>query len=106
MVGLIGSGIIKDFGPMKKAEERAMNEGKVLRDGAVPLIGKELTEMKPYEGIKPRIFLNSLLLFMRFVSVRLLYMFLDSAVEAGYGPLLLLQCRHMHPRSFPDYQVK
>ena len=47
MVGLIGSGIIKDFGPMKKAEERAMNEGKVLRDGAVPLIGKELTEMKP-----------------------------------------------------------
>src|SRR5690606_7918434 len=44
-VGLIASGIIKDFGPMKKAEERAMNEGKVLRDGANPLIGKELTEM-------------------------------------------------------------
>ena len=43
MVGLIGSGIIKDFGPMKKAEERAMNEGKVLRDGAVPLICNELT---------------------------------------------------------------
>lgn len=34
-VGLIGSGIIKDFGPMKKAEDRAMNEDKVLRDGAV-----------------------------------------------------------------------
>ena len=47
-VGLIGSGIIKDFGPMKKAEDRAMNEGKVLRDGAVPLIGKELTDMEAF----------------------------------------------------------
>ena len=61
MVGLIGSGILKDFGPMAKAEKRAMEEGKVLRDGAVPLIGKELTEMKAYEGIRPRVFLNFLL---------------------------------------------
>nr|WP_312578960.1 Na+/H+ antiporter NhaC family protein [Sedimentibacter sp.] len=60
-VGLISGGIIKDFGPMKKAEDRAINEGKVLRDGAEPLIGKELTEMEPYPGIKPRIFLNFLL---------------------------------------------
>ncbi len=60
-VGLIGSGIIKDFGPMKKAEDRAMNEGKVLRDGAVPLIGKELTDMEAYPGLKQRIFLNFLL---------------------------------------------
>lgn len=60
-VGLIASGIVKDFGPMKKAEKRAMEEGKVLRDGATPLIGKELTEMKAYEGIKPRVFLNFIL---------------------------------------------
>lgn len=59
-VGLISGGIIKDFGPMKKAEDRAINEGKVLRDGAEPLIGKELTEMEPYPGIKPRVFLNFL----------------------------------------------
>lgn len=49
LVGLVASGIVKDFGPMKKAEKRAMEEGKVLRDGATPLIGKELIEMKPYE---------------------------------------------------------
>lgn len=61
MVGLIASGILKDFGPMKKAEERAMTTGKVLRDGANPLIGKELMEIQPYEGLKPRIFLNFLL---------------------------------------------
>ena len=61
MVGLIASGIIKDFGPMKKAEKRAMEEGKVVRDGGVPMVGKELTDMKAYEGLKPRIFLNFLL---------------------------------------------
>ena len=65
---------------MKKAEERAMNEGKVLRDGAVPLIGKELTEMKPYEGIKPRIFLNFLLPVLMIVSIALgTYITLGSA---------------------------
>ena len=30
MVALIGSGIIKDYGPMAKAEKRAMEEGKLL----------------------------------------------------------------------------
>lgn len=60
-VGLIGSGIVKDFGPMKKAEQRAMQTGKVLADGAQPLIGKELTGMEVYPGFKPRVFLNFLL---------------------------------------------
>lgn len=60
-VGLISGGIIKDFGPMKKAEERAIKEGKVLRDGAEPLIGKELTEMEAYPGIQQRVFLNFIL---------------------------------------------
>ena len=30
LVGLIGSGIVKDYGPMKRAEQRAMETGKVL----------------------------------------------------------------------------
>ncbi len=71
LVGLIASGIVKDFGPMKKAEQRAMNEGKVLRDGAVPLIGKELTEMKAYEGIKPRVFLNFILPVLMIITIAL-----------------------------------
>ncbi|MFV0516682.1 MAG: Na+/H+ antiporter NhaC family protein [Aminipila sp.] len=61
LVGLIASGIIKDFGPMKKAEKRAMEEGKVIADGATPLIGKELTEMEAYPGIQTRVFLNFIL---------------------------------------------
>ena len=58
LVGLIGSGIVKDYGPMKRAEQRAMETGKVLADGAQPLVGKELTGMEPYPGFKPRVFLN------------------------------------------------
>jgi Na+/H+ antiporter NhaC len=34
----------RDFGPMLKAERRAL-EGKLLRDGAVPMMDRELTEM-------------------------------------------------------------
>ncbi len=80
MVGLVGSGIIKDFGPMAKAEKRALEEGKVLRDGAVPLIGKELTEMKAHEGIRPRIFLNFLLPVLMIITIALgTYITLGSA---------------------------
>lgn len=48
LVGGFASGIIPEFGPMKKAEDRAMNEGKVLADGAQPLMSKELTEIEPF----------------------------------------------------------
>ena len=70
-VGLIGSGIVKDFGPMKKAEKRAMEEGKVLADGATPLTGKELTDMEPYPGFKPRVFLNFVLPVLMIISAAL-----------------------------------
>lgn len=58
MVGLIATGIIPDFGPMKKAERRAQEEGKVLGDGAQPLMGVELTNIQPYPGIKTSLFWN------------------------------------------------
>lgn len=68
-VFLIGSGIVKDFGPMKAAEARAVNEGKVQRDGAEPIIGKELTEMAQHEKIRTRIFLNFILPVMMIVAI-------------------------------------
>lgn len=58
LVGLFALGVIPEFGPMKKAEKRALEEGKVLRDGAEPLIGEELTDTPPYPGIKTSVFLN------------------------------------------------
>lgn len=71
LVGLIASGIVKDYGPMKKAEKRAMEEGKVLRDGATPLIGKELLEMKPAEGIKPNVLLNFIVPVLMIITIAL-----------------------------------
>ncbi|PJA97480.1 MAG: sodium:solute symporter [Ignavibacteriales bacterium CG_4_9_14_3_um_filter_34_10] len=44
----------KDFGPMKKAEERARKTGKVIRDGAVPLISAEVVSMEKKEGVKAK----------------------------------------------------
>ncbi|MFC1724526.1 Na+/H+ antiporter NhaC family protein [candidate division KSB1 bacterium] len=49
---LIVTGI--DFGPMKKAEERVIKEGKVLRDGAVPLMSDEVSQIDEKENIPKR----------------------------------------------------
>lgn len=40
----------KDVGEMKRAETRARDEGKLLRDGAVPMIAGEITMMTAKEG--------------------------------------------------------
>lgn len=69
LVGLFSFGIIPEFGPMKKAEERALKEGKVLRDGAEPLVGEELTDTPMYEGHKPNIFLNFILPVLIVISI-------------------------------------
>lgn len=42
----------RDYGPMLAAEKRAAT-GKVLRDGAKPMMDKELTEMEAPEGSNP-----------------------------------------------------
>jgi Na+/H+ antiporter NhaC len=41
-----------DFGPMRKAELRAQMEGKVLRDGAIPLISADVVSINKKENIK------------------------------------------------------
>lgn len=60
MVGLIAARIIPDFGPMREAERRAEQEGKVLRDGAVPLMSDELTDIDTYPGVRTSLFWNFL----------------------------------------------
>ncbi|MFQ5752708.1 MAG: Na+/H+ antiporter NhaC family protein [bacterium] len=61
LVGLLAFEILPEFGPMRKAEERSLKTGKVLRDGAIPMMGKELTELKVSESTRPNIFFNFLL---------------------------------------------
>ncbi|MDA9091024.1 hypothetical protein OAE19_06925 [Porticoccaceae bacterium] len=58
MVGLIASGMLPDFGPMKTAERRAMEEGKVVRDGGEPLMADELTGIEPSLAIRTSLFWN------------------------------------------------
>lgn len=67
-VGMICIGLIPDYGPMKKAEKRAINEGKVIKDGAVPLLSKELTDMDINSG-NPKVFLNFVFPILLFLSI-------------------------------------
>ena len=46
---------------MKTAERRAEEEGKVLRDGAMPLMAEELTGIEPHPGVKTSLFWNFIL---------------------------------------------
>jgi tetracycline resistance efflux pump len=64
----------KDFGPMKKAEKRAREEGKVLRDGAVPLISSDVVAMEKKENVKEKA----------------INMIIPIAVMVGMMPLMLL----------------
>lgn len=75
MVLLLSLGIIKDYGSMKKAEKRAMEEGKVFADGAVPLSS---TENLKTAQIKERVFLNFV-----FPSIALLGISVGSFIIIG-----------------------
>jgi Na+/H+ antiporter NhaC len=44
----------KDIGPMKKAEKRAREEGKVIRDGATPMISTEVISMEKAPDVKAK----------------------------------------------------
>ncbi|KDR93767.1 transporter, NhaC family [Peptoclostridium litorale DSM 5388] len=44
--------MLKEFGPMYKAEKRARETGKLLPDGAKPMVSDETTELEPKAGIK------------------------------------------------------
>lgn len=80
MVGLIALGIIPEFGPMKKAEKRAMEEGKVIGDNARPLLSTELEDIKPKEGVKSNLFINFLVPALIIICITLgTYIVLGSA---------------------------
>lgn len=93
MVGLIATKVIPDFGPMKRAEERALLEGKVLRDGAEPLVGEELTDTKAYPGYKINVFLNFIVPVLIVISIAVgTFATLKSAktMEAFMGAVVFL----------------
>jgi Na+/H+ antiporter NhaC len=81
MVGLIASGILPDFGPMRVAEERAMKEGKLVRDGAQPLMGDELTSIDPFPGIKTSLVWNFLFPVLLVIGFALSSVFLTGSAR-------------------------
>lgn len=81
MVGLIASGILPDFGPMRVAEERAMKEGKLVRDGAQPLMGDELTSIDPFPSIKTSLFWNFLFPVLLVIGFALISVFLTGSAR-------------------------
>lgn len=106
-VGLIGSGIIKDFGPMAKAEKRAMEEGKVLRDGAVPLASDELTGMAAKEGFTPRIFLNFILPVILIICIALGTFFANHSANtrAAFMTVIILMSISMFIQGFKLQEI-
>jgi len=60
MLALIGVLIViftqKDFGPMRKAELRAKTTGKLMNDGATPMVADELTDIPTKHGVTPKAF--------------------------------------------------
>ena len=44
----------KDIGPMRKAEKRAIEEGKVIADNAVPMMSNEVVSLQKKEGVQPK----------------------------------------------------
>jgi Na+/H+ antiporter NhaC len=79
MVGLIAAKIIPEFGPMKAAERRAAETGKVLRDGAEPLMSEELTGIQPYDGVRTSLFWNFVLPVVIVIGVGLGSFFITSS---------------------------
>ncbi len=52
LVFVIFSG--KDFGPMKRAEDRVRTSGKLMKEGSQPVVSSEVTMMEVKEGIEPK----------------------------------------------------
>lgn len=44
----------KDFGPMARAERRSRETGKVLRDGAEPLVSADVLSLATKDGVEPQ----------------------------------------------------
>lgn len=61
LCGLLGCGVIPHYGPMKKAEKRAFEEGKPYADGATPLLSKELEQITPDPNCKANLLIDFLM---------------------------------------------
>ena len=84
MVGLVAlSG--RDFGPMRRAEERARKTGQVIREGAQPMVSEAATELEMAEGVRPAAW-RSLVPLFAFISTTLLVIAVNGGAFDPRGP--------------------
>jgi Na+/H+ antiporter NhaC len=78
----------KDIGPMKKAERRAREEGKVLRDGATPMISSDVISLETKEGVLPRGFnmIIPIAVMVGMMPVGLIFTGWEAATKLGEFP--------------------
>jgi len=58
MVAFFALKLIPEFGPMRKAERRAIEKGQVLRPGSTPMMSSDLTQLPVSKRGHPNIWLN------------------------------------------------
>ena len=78
-----------DFGPMRRAEERARNEGLVLAKDARPIAEYGSDELEPPEGIEKRA-RNALLPILTVVVVTVVGLYVTGAADKVRGDMALL----------------
>ncbi len=83
-----------DFKAMRKAEERVKKEGKLLPDGAQPMISEDLTDLATKPGVKPQAknMLLPILTMILMMPIMLIYTGWPAAIaalgqDAGFGDL-------------------
>ncbi|HUU35700.1 MAG TPA: Na+/H+ antiporter NhaC family protein, partial [Vicinamibacterales bacterium] len=55
LAGAAAFELVPALGTMREADRRAREEGKLIRDGATPLAGDEMNEIRPRPGVRTRL---------------------------------------------------
>jgi Na+/H+ antiporter NhaC len=71
IAGLVAYRLLPLFGPMRSAENRAVREGKVIRDDATPLTGVEMDLIQPAPGKRPNLLVYLVVPVLIIISVAL-----------------------------------
>ena len=86
--------MLKDFGPMREAEDRCRQTGKVLRDGAKPLFDDTMAQLGSDKDLKPR-WLNAVLPIFCVIAFTLIGLYTtgvdalgEEAAGAGIGDII------------------
>lgn len=74
----------REFGPMLRAEQRARRTGKLMRDGAIPMVSAEATSATAKEGAPAR-WINGLLPIATMIGVTLVFLWRSGAGEKAFA---------------------